>query len=246
MRQNTDPVSLSTPRSESHTFALQKWASYKGRIIQGSYKFLDPKFKTFSRLFSKTIISFSNLKVIKSSDQYIPAFSKNPKKQSLHDALQTYGRDWIRFDKNEENFTHNESTCCSFEKKNFRNSRFCTNPEFKSSASLRPTEQWVIERFNCTSRFTRSKFYLKNVHSFSHWKGPNPSVICDELSELYSFGFWIPRCGFRITCQWNLDSGFLELNSWFHNPGFRNSTSRKKFPECGLPYVGRNNLILGK
>ena len=33
-------------------------------------------------------------------------FSKNPKKQSLHDALQTYGRDWIRFDKNEENFTY--------------------------------------------------------------------------------------------------------------------------------------------
>ena len=36
MRHNTDPVSLSTPRSESHTFALQKWPSYKRRIIQGS------------------------------------------------------------------------------------------------------------------------------------------------------------------------------------------------------------------
>ena len=31
----------------------------------GSYRFLDPKFKTSSRLFSKTIISFSRLKVIK-------------------------------------------------------------------------------------------------------------------------------------------------------------------------------------
>ena len=30
----------------------------------------------------------------------------------------------------------------------------------------------------------------------------------------------IPRCGLRILCQWNLDSGFLELmNSGFLNPG---------------------------
>ena len=39
-------------------------------------------------------------------------------------------------------------------------------------------------------------------------------------------GFWIPSCrfqilgtGFRITCQWNLDSGLLELNSGFQSPG---------------------------
>ena len=29
----------------------------------------------------------------------------------------------------------------------------------------------------------------------------------------------IPSCGLRILCQWNLDSGFLELNSGFLNPG---------------------------
>ena len=28
----------------------------------------------------------------------------------------------------------------------------------------------------------------------------------------------IPPCGLRILCQWNLDSGFLELNSGFLNP----------------------------
>ena len=74
MRHNTDPVSLATARSERHTSTLQKWPSYYRRIIQGSYKFWDPKFKTFSWLFSKRIIYFSSLKVIKSSDQYIPAF----------------------------------------------------------------------------------------------------------------------------------------------------------------------------
>ena len=29
----------------------------------------------------------------------------------------------------------------------------------------------------------------------------------------------IPPCGLRILCQWNLDSGFLELNSGFLNLG---------------------------
>ena len=66
------------------------------------------------------------------------------------------------------------------------------------------------------------------IHSVIE-KDPNPTIICDELYELFSFGFWIPRCRFRITCQWNLDSGFLELNSWFQNPRFPNST-RKEFP----------------
>ena len=34
-------------------------------VTHGSYRFLDPQFKTFSTLFSKTIIYFSRLKVIK-------------------------------------------------------------------------------------------------------------------------------------------------------------------------------------
>ena len=38
---------------------------FRGLFSQGSYRFLDPKLKTFSRLFSKTIISFSRLEVIK-------------------------------------------------------------------------------------------------------------------------------------------------------------------------------------
>ena len=35
------------------------------KVIQGSHRFLDPKFKTFSRPFPKTIISFSRLEVLK-------------------------------------------------------------------------------------------------------------------------------------------------------------------------------------
>ena len=38
---------------------------FYNKRAQGSYRFLDPKFKTFSRLFSKTIISFSIFRVIK-------------------------------------------------------------------------------------------------------------------------------------------------------------------------------------
>ena len=66
---------------------------------QGSYRFLDPKFKTFS----KTTYFFSRLKVIK---LVINRDLTKTKEQSFyHDALQTYRRDWIRFDQHEKNFT---------------------------------------------------------------------------------------------------------------------------------------------
>ena len=29
-----------------------------------------------------------------------------------------------------------------------------------------------------------------------------------------SLGFWIPRQGFQILCQWNLDSGFQALEGF--------------------------------
>ena len=39
---------------------------------------------------------------------------KSQEQSFFHDALQTYGRDWITFDQNEKNVT-SKSTCCSFE-----------------------------------------------------------------------------------------------------------------------------------
>ena len=69
------------------------------------------------------------------------------------------------------------------------------------------------------------------IHSVVE-KDPNPTVICYELSELFSFGFWIPRCGFRITCQWNLDFGFLELNSKTLDSGI--PRLEKNFQDSGM------------
>ena len=46
----------------------------------------------------------------------------------------------------------------------------------------------------------------------------------------------IPRCGLRILCQWNLDSGFLELNSGFLNPRNPDFESNNN-PH--LPFMGR-------
>ena len=34
-------------------------------------------------------------------------------------------------------------------------------------------------------------------------------------------GFWIPSTGFHVFCQWNLDSGFLELYSAYQSPRFQ-------------------------
>ena len=59
--------------------------------IQGSYRFLDSKFKIFSRLFSTTM-SFSSLKVIK----YVS--NRKRDKAFLYDALkQKYGQKFSRF-----------------------------------------------------------------------------------------------------------------------------------------------------
>ena len=54
----------------------------------------------------------------------------------------------------------------------------------------------------------------------------------------YGLGFWIPSRGFRITCQWNLDSGFLELNSGFQSPGVQTREAKtSRIPEFRLPYM---------
>ena len=52
--------------------------------------------------------------------------------------------------------------------------------------------------------------------------------------------FWIPRCGFRVPgagfrifCQWNLDYGFLEMNSGFTKFRIPDSTSRN-LPDSGF------------
>ena len=103
---------------------------------QGSYRFLDPKFTTFSRLFLKQYTFFPDTR---KTNRWSIETLKNAGTKLFHDALQTYGnhgatrtyknyksshsvikclqygRDWIRFDHGEK--IHLWSTCYSFEKK---------------------------------------------------------------------------------------------------------------------------------
>ena len=52
-------------------------------------------------------------------------------------------------------------------------------------------------------------------------------------------GFQIPGTEFRILCQWNLDSGFLELYSGFQSPGFRiPQTKFSRIPIQNCPMQG--------
>ena len=61
-----------------------------------------------------------------------------------------------------------------------------------------------------------------------------------------SLGFWIPRSGFRILCQYNLDSGFLNLYSGFQSPRLRIPLAKiSRIPESGFPYM-RLIFILGQ
>ena len=72
---------------------IQKWGLRFGGLIQ----ILDPKFETFSRLFSKTkTCSFQIQGYQIGHDQQRP--QKMPEQIFFHDVLQNYGQDWIRFD----------------------------------------------------------------------------------------------------------------------------------------------------
>ena len=67
-----------------------RMASLKRRRVQGSYRFQNSKIQDFFQTFSKTIIHFSRLKVIK---KLINTDLEKTQEQSFfHDALQTYGR----------------------------------------------------------------------------------------------------------------------------------------------------------
>ena len=79
---------------------LKRKADCKQSTFQDSYRFLDPNSKTFSWLFPKTIIFlFSDSRL---SNRWSVETLKTKKHSFFSDALQTNGRDWIRFDQNEK------------------------------------------------------------------------------------------------------------------------------------------------
>ena len=75
--------------------------------------------------------------------------------------------------------------------------------------------------------------YFENGASY------NCFAPCKEIQD--SLGFWILRRGFRILCQWNLDSGFQSFVGFripwavfqISKPRMSDSTS-KIFPESGF------------
>ena len=75
---------------------------------------------------------------------------------------------------------------------------------------------------------------ISNVARFRPmWGSPEQSWVLDNI-----------RTGFQIRCQWNLDSGFLKLNSWFQSPRFR--IPQAKNPACLNPdYLSWGDMIQG-
>ena len=53
--------------------------------------------------------------------------------------------------------------------------------------------------------------------NLAYTQSPHVLTCSRFIQDMPSVG--IPPCGLLILCQWNLDSGFLELNSGFLNPG---------------------------
>ena len=90
-------------------------------LLQGLYRFLDPKFITFSvQTFFQNSNNINNVGFLFPDSRLSKRCSiETPKiqKQSFfHDALQVPARDWLRFDQNEKNSFIKE-LCCSFDKK---------------------------------------------------------------------------------------------------------------------------------
>ena len=89
------------------------------------------------------------------------------------------------------------------------------------------------------------------IFSFRPPKIPVPAtqatVLAPRKGIQGSLGFWIPRHGFRIICQWNLDSGFP--SAAFRIPhqkfaAFRIPQERiSRIPGSGFPYLGRSVTI---
>lgn len=72
--------------------------------------------------------------------------------------------------------------------------------------------------------------------------------IIQDILGVPRFGFQISGNGFRILCQWKLDSGFkslvdsglLELYPGFYSKNFLDSGVHKQtFPNSEIPYMGR-------
>ena len=82
---------------------------YKDRTL---HRVFGSKIQDFFQTFSQNMNLFFQTQGYQIGDQKRP--EKSQEQSFFHDALQTYGRDWITFDQNEKNFT-SKSTCCSFE-----------------------------------------------------------------------------------------------------------------------------------
>ena len=94
----------------------------------------------------------------------------------------------------------------------------------------------------------------RNGQTYIPFSPPGP---CKGIQDILRF--WIPQTGFRIVCQWNLNSRFQSLvrypdslscirDSKAGDSGFDNSNClvsgfhKQNFP--GFPYLGRNRCSL--
>ena len=77
--------------------------------------------------------------------------------------------------------------------------------------------------------------FIYNVHKYMR------ITPCKGIQD--SLGFWIPGIEFRILCQWNLDSGFLELYSGFESPGLRIPQAKTRWITDSTTNIFHGQLI---
>ena len=111
---------------------------------------------------------------------------------------------------------------------------FCCTPQL-ADRSYREVSS-VLNSSSYQKPLSFFRVYAKLYNPIQRVTSPS-RVIQDSL------GFWLPHGGFpipgtghfQILCQWNLDSGFLELHSGLQSLGFHILQAKiSRIPESGI------------
>ena len=165
-------------------------ASFSDSFTPGLIQIFESKIQDFFQtFFSKQWFLFPDTRL---SNRWSKETLKNlGSKGFLQDALQTYGRDWIRFDQNEKKkFTYQELVA-SFEKKIFQTSSPLSKLFYRSGKLL--------------SKF--QDFFLKNLRLCTYPSTRNTKTVLERNFALtVRTCMTVSRSFARMTFLWNVSA----------------------------------------
>ena len=131
--------------------------------------------------------------------------------------------------------------------RNWGKKRLCVATEFgadsvTSLGCYRYEFSFILVTETCTLFFLSKPFLeTKDLFQYSNSVYVTESKPAIILGSILDSGFGIRGTGFRIPCQWNLDSGFQSLCR-FQSPGFRTPQAKLfQIPKPRFSHIGRHS-----